>query len=200
MKHSNLIFNIILAIAVVVLYILHFSSPSATPVFTSTSDSTHVVDASAETVYVNGDSLLEKYEYFKKAKKDFEAKTARTENEITAKRTALEREFAAYQQQASGMSQDQRAKIEESLMRKEQELRTYSESAAAKLQEEQVSFNEKLFDKVSAYLKEHTKGKNYKIVMNYTKGTGILYANDSLDITNEVLRGLNEQYKSENKN
>lgn len=198
MKSSNLIFNIIIAIAVVVLYILHFSSPSVSPVFSGGSDSTHVVDASAETVYVNGDSLLENYDYFKKAKKDFEAKTARTENEITAKRTALEREFAAYQQQGASLSQDQRAKVEENLMRKEQELRTYSENAAAKLQEEQVKFNEKLFDKVSDYLKEHTKGKNYKIVMNYTKGTGILYANDSLDITNEVLEGLNDQYQKEN--
>ncbi len=198
MKKGNLIFNIIIAIAVVVLYILHFSTTSTSPVFTSALDSTHVVDESATTVYVNGDSLLENYDYFKKAKKDFEAKTARTENEIAGKRSVLEKDFANYQQQGASMTADQRAKIEEALMRKEQELRTYSESAAAKLQEEQVKFNEKLFDKVSAYLKEHTKGKKYKIVMNYTKGTGILYANDSLDITNEVLKGLNEQYKKEN--
>jgi outer membrane protein len=198
MKQGNLIFNIIIGIAVVVLYILHFSSPTASPVFTSTSDSTHVVDESATTVYVNGDSLLENYDYFKKAKKDFEAKTARTENEIAGKRSILEKDFANYQQQGSSMTTEQRAKIEEALMRKEQELRAYSESAATKLQEEQVKFNEKLFDKVSDYLKEHTKGKKYKIVMNYTKGTGILYANDSLDITNEVLKGLNEQYQKEN--
>jgi len=198
MKPTNLIFNIIIVIAIVVLYILHFTTSSTSPVFTAGSDSTKVLDASAQTVYVNGDSLLEKYDYFKKAKKDFEAKTARTEAEITAKRTALEREFAAYQQQGASLSQDQRAKIEENLMRKEQELRAFSENAASKLQDEQVKFNEKLFDKVSDYLKEHTKGKNYKIVMNYTKGTGILYANDSLDITNEVLEGLNAQFKKEN--
>lgn len=197
MKKSNLIFNVIIVIAIVILYVLHFTSTSNTPVFTSASDSSHVVDASAQTVYVNGDSLLENYEYFKKAKKDFEAKTSRTENEIAAKRSSLEKEFASYQQQAATLSADQRAKVEESLMRKEQELRSFGESAAAKLQEEQVAFNEKLFDKVSAYLKVHTKGKNYKIVMNYTKGTGILYANDSLDITNEVLDGLNAEYKSE---
>lgn len=198
MKQGNLIFNIIIGIAVVVLYVLHFSSPAASPVFTSASDSTHVVDESATTVYVNGDSLLENYDYFKKAKKDFEAKTARTENEIAGKRSILEKDFANYQQQGANMTAEQRAKIEEALMRKEQELRAYSESAATKLQEEQVKFNEKLFDKVSDYLKEHTKGKKYKIVMNYTKGTGILYANDSLDITSEVLKGLNDQYQKEN--
>ncbi len=199
MKQGNLIFNIIIGIAVVVLYILYFTSNNTnTPVFASTSDSSIVVDENAMAVYVNGDSLLENYDYFKKAKKDFEAKTLRTENEIAAKRTALEKEFANYQQIGASMTTEQRAKVEESLMRKEQELRTFGETAANRLQEEQAKFNEQLFDKVSAYLKEHTKGKKYKIVLNFTKGSGILYANDSLDITNEVLKGLNEQYNKEN--
>lgn len=199
MKQGNLIFNIILGLAVVILYILHFTSNSSkSPVFTSTSDSSVVVDEDAVAVYVNGDSLLENYDYFKKAKKDFEAKTLRTENEIAAKRTALEKEFANYQQTGASMSAEQRARIEESLMRKEQELRSFGENAANKLQEEQTKFNEQLFDKVSAYLKEHTKGKKYKMVMNFTKGSGILYASDSLDITSEVLKGLNEQYNKEN--
>lgn len=199
MKQGNLIFNIILGLAVVILYILHFTSNSSkSPVFTSTSDSSVVVDEDAVAVYVNGDSLLENYDYFKKAKKDFEAKTLRTENEIAAKRTALEKEFANYQQTGASMSAEQRARIEESLMRKEQELRSFGENAANKLQEEQTKFNEQLFDKVSAYLKEHTKGKKYKMVMNFTKGSGILYASDSLDITTEVLKGLNEQYNKEN--
>jgi outer membrane protein len=84
-------------------------------------------------------------------------------------------------------------------MRKEQDLRLFSENAAAKLQEDQSKFNEQLFDKVSKYLKEHTKEKSYKIVFNFTKGSGILYANDSLDITQEVLEGLNKQYKEKSK-
>lgn len=199
MKQGNLIFNILVGVAVVVLYILHFTSKPVSPVFINGSDSTMVIGQAATAVYVNGDSLLENYDYFKKAKKDFEARTIRTENEITAKRTALEKEFANYQQIGASLSADQRAKMEESLMRKEQELRLFSENAASKLQDEQVKFNEQLFDKVSAYLKDHTKDKSYKIVLNFTKGSGILYANDSLDITNEVLKGLNEQYKKEKK-
>lgn len=200
MKSGNIIFNSILAIAVIVLYILHFTAKPQGPVFVSASDSTILSSAQPfATAYVNGDSLLENYEYFKNAKKDFEAKTLRTEKQIEAKRGVLEREFANYQQTGASMTADQRAKVEESLMRKEQELRLFSENEAAKLQEEQNKFNEQLFDKVSDYLKEHTKDKSYKMVMNFTKGSGILYANDSLNITSEVLKGLNEQYKSKKK-
>lgn len=199
MKSGNIIFNSILAIAVIVLYILHFTAKPQGPVFVSASDSTILSAQPFATAYVNGDSLLENYEYFKNAKKDFEAKTLRTEKQIEAKRGVLEREFANYQQTGASMTPDQRAKVEESLMRKEQELRLFSENEGSKLQEEQNKFNEQLFDKVSDYLKEHTKDKSYKMVMNFTKGSGILYANDSLNITSEVLKGLNEQYKSKKK-
>ncbi len=197
MKSS--IFNIVLAIAVVVLYILHFTSKPQGPVFVNASDSTLMSMPSQGSAYVNGDSLLENYDYFKNAKKEFEAKTLRTEKEIEAKRSVLELEFTNYQKMASSMSPEQRARTEESLMRKEQDLRMFSENAASKLQEDQNKFNEQLFDKVSKYLKEHTKEKSYKIVFNFTKGSGILYANDSLDITEEVLEGLNKQYKEKSK-
>ncbi len=190
------IFNIIIAIAVVVLYILHFTNKAETPVFVNANDSTLLSVPGVGAVYVNGDSLLENYDYFKNAKKQFEAKTLRTEKEIEAKRNVLELEFTNYQKMASSMSPEQRARTEESLMRKEQDLRLFSENAATKLQEEQNKFNEGLFDKVSEYLKEHTKEKKYKIVFNFTKGAGILYANDSLNITNEVLEGLNKEYNS----
>ena len=196
---KSYIFNIVLAVAVVVLYILHFTSKPQGPVFVNASDSTLMAMPSQGSAFVNGDSLLENYDYFKNAKKDFEAKTLRTEKEIEAKRSVLELEFTNYQKMASSMSPEQRARTEESLMRKEQDLRLFSENAAAKLQEDQNKFNEQLFDKVSKYLKEHTKEKSYKIVFNFTKGSGILYANDSLDITEEVLEGLNKQYKEKSK-
>ena len=191
------LFHIIISLAVLVLYVLHFTADkSQAPVFINASDSTLMAMPGINAVYVNGDSLLENYEYFKNAKKQFEAKTVRTEKEIEAKRSVLELEFTNYQKMASSMSAEQRARTEESLMRKEQELRLYSENAANKLQEEQSKFNEELFDRVSKYLKEHSQEKSYKVVFNFTKGAGILYADDSLNITDEVLEGLNKAYRA----
>lgn len=198
MKKANLIYQVFSAIAIIVLFVLHFRTEptsDATKSLALLTDSNTVVGNGSLTVYVNGDSLLEKYEYFKKAKKDFEIKSTRTENEIKSRQSSLEREFAAYQQSAAGMTNEQRAKAEETLLRKEQSLRQFSEDAAMKFQEEQNKFNEELFDKVADFLKDYCKDKNYKIVLNYTKGTTILYADESLDITDEVLAGLNEEYK-----
>jgi Skp family chaperone for outer membrane proteins len=33
---------------------------------------------------------------------------------------------------------------------------------------------------------------NYKFILGYQRGSGILLANDSLDITKDVIRGIND--------
>ncbi len=198
MKNINTLFNILLIIAVTVLYYLHFNQ-GGQAVNTPDNFTTTEIAEVPLTVYVNGDTLLNNYEYFKEIKKTFEAKTKKTENDLIARQNSLQKEFMTYQQTGASMSQEQRMKTEESLMQKEQSFREYSESVAIKLQEEELKLNEELYDKVSDFLKDFSKDKNYKIILNYTKGTGILFANDSLDITKEVLEGLNKEHAAKKK-
>ncbi len=55
-------------------------------------------------------------------------------------------------------------------------------------------------EKVADYLKVYAKDKGYKMVLKYQKGMGdILFADESLDVTHEVIKGLNEAYNKEKK-
>ena len=73
----------------------------------------------------------------------------------------------------------------------------YQEQLGQQLMQEEARMNTALYDKVAAYLREYGLNKSLQIVLTYTKGSGVLYANDSLDITKEVMLGLNEAYKAE---
>jgi outer membrane protein len=151
-------------------------------------------------VYVNSDSLLNNYEYFKELKTKFEGKSKKAEADLKDKGAAFQREVAAYQQSANGLSADQRAQTEQRLARKQQELQTYQQNAGAALQNEEAAENEKLYDKVADYLKTHAKDRGYKMVLTYSKGnSAILFADESLDVTKEVIKGLNEAFKSDKK-
>jgi outer membrane protein len=151
-------------------------------------------------VYVNSDSLLNNYEYFKEIKAKFEDKSKKAEADLKDKGAAFQREVAAYQQSANTLSADQRAQTEQRLARKQQELQVYQQNAGSALQNEEAGENEKLYDKVSEYLKKHAKDKGYKMVLTYSKGnSAILFADESLDVTKEVIKGLNEAYKSDKK-
>ena len=147
-------------------------------------------------VYVNSDSLLSKYEYFKSIRSKFEEKSKKAQADLTAKGTAFQREVAQYQQQANGMSADQRAVTEERLARKQQELAAYNQNASNALANEEAAENEKLYEKVSEFLKKFAKEKGYKMVLTYSKGnSAVLFADESLDVTKEVVEGLNKAYK-----
>jgi outer membrane protein len=151
-------------------------------------------------VYVNSDSLLNNYEYFKDTRNRFQEKSKKAQVDLNAKGTAFQREVAEYQKSAQTMSADQRASTEERLARKQQELATYNQNAGAALQNEEAAENEKLYNKVSDYLKTYAKEKGYKMVLTYSKGNPtVLFADSSLEITKEVVAGLNEAYKKEKK-
>ncbi len=156
--------------------------------------------ASNSIVYVNSDSLLNNYEYFKSIRGRFEEKSKKAQADLTAKGTAFQREVAQYQQQAGSMSADQRAATEERLARKQQELAAYNQNASNALANEEAAENEKLYEKVSEFLKKFAKEKGYKMVLTYSKGnSAVLFADESLDVTKEVVAGLNEAYKKGDK-
>ena len=166
---------------------------------TKTSEST-TVSAKDQIVYVNSDSLLTKYEYFKDLKVKLDAKSKAAQDDMAAKTQAFQREAAQYQQQVNTMPADQRATTEQRLQRKQQELQAYQQNAGAALQGEQATEQEKLYNKVADYLKVYAKNKGFKMVLTYSKGnSAILFADESLDITSEVIKGLNEAYKADKK-
>ena len=162
---------------------------------TKKTDSTAAVSAGEKIVFVNSDSLLTKYDYYKDLKVKFEGKSKNAQADMQAKTQAFQREVAQYQQTAGSLAADVRKSTEERLGRKQQELQTYQQNAGGALQNEQAVENEKLYDKVAGYLKGYAKEKGYKMVLTYSKGnSAILFADESLDVTSEVIKGLNADY------
>jgi outer membrane protein len=74
------------------------------------------------------------------------------------------------------------------------------QNASSALANESAAENEKLYEKVAAYLKGYAKKKGYKMVLTYSKANPtVLYADESLDVTKDVVSGLNDAYKSDKK-
>jgi outer membrane protein len=153
-----------------------------------------------EIVFVNSDSLLTKYEYFKDMSARLEKKGKAAQADLVSRGQAFQREVAEYQKAAATMSADQRQATEQRLQRKQQELQAYQQNAGAQVQNDQSGEQAKLYEKVAEFLKTYAKDKGYKMVMTYQKGnSGILYGDASLDITSDVVKKLNEAYAKDKK-
>ncbi|WP_419701216.1 OmpH family outer membrane protein [Mucilaginibacter sp. NFX135] len=151
-------------------------------------------------VYVNSDSLLNKYDYFKDMSKRLEDKGKSSQGDLQAKGQAFQREVAEYQKNAATLPADQRQATEQRLQRKQQELQGYQQNANAEFQNAQATENAKLYDKIADFTKTYAKEKGYKLVLTYSKANPtVLYGDPSLDVTADVVKRLNEAYAKDKK-
>jgi outer membrane protein len=65
------------------------------------------------------------------------------------------------------------------------------------LQLEGVNANRSVIENIMSYLKDYSKDKNIQFILSYGFGGNLLYYDPSLDITDEILAGLNEKYLKE---
>lgn len=191
MKNASLVLNIVLAIAVAILYYLHFKDRQ--PAEAGVKNPAEVKGKA--NVYVNVDSLLTKYEFFKDTQKVLESKKFQLENELATKGRNLQNKAAFFQQKAPTMTMEQGRATEAALQKEQQEIIQYRERAAQGLGLEEQKKNEELYNKIYEYLKKYNAQNKYEFVLGYTKGGGILFADTDNDVTRKVLDGLNQEYK-----
>lgn len=151
-------------------------------------------------VFVNSDTLLNKYNYFKDMSKRLETKANAAKSNVGARGQAFQREYAEYQRNANTMAADVRQSTEQRLQREQQDFQTYQQNEAAAFQNEQATENGKLFDKIADFVKGYAKEKGYKLVLTYSKANPtVLYGDPALDVTADVARRLNEAYSKDKK-
>ena len=196
MKNLSLILNFVLLAAVLVLYILHFTSGKDQQ---SVASETSTEPFSVNIAYINSDTLLQNYEFSKVAADGLENKKDELQAEYENRARGLQTEIQNFQRNAQNMTIAQARAIEEDLTKKQQNLLRYQESLTQTLMQEEAKVSNQLYDKVADYLRDYGLTNNFQLVLTYQKGSGVLYANDSLNITKEVVDGLNQAYKQEAK-
>lgn len=148
-------------------------------------------------VYVNADSILTRFDYYKKLRNNMEAKARRSEQELESEARKLELEYADAQKKAQGMSQEQLAMLEQGLMRKQQNIMMLRENLSKELADEEEKLDKILRQKVQAYFKRLSKQEGYDYVLSYHYGSNVVYGNQTHDITARVIADLNREYAAE---
>lgn len=77
---------------------------------------------------------------------------------------------------------------------KEQQLLRYREAIQQRAQQENQRLTQAVLAEINAYLQQYGKAHGYTFILGATEGGNIVYAAEGTDITDDVLKGLNEQY------
>lgn len=214
---NNIVLGI-LSIAVIILYILHFSGSKqniAVQTTDSVKDSTTIVDSVATDssnapkeiaekcatsykgiAYVNMDTLLEKYKFAKDVNARLLKKEKDARAKLESKDTQLRTDYAKVQERYSKglMTQTEAQTESERLMKQQQELMNLEKSLTQGLLDEQKKFNKQLQDSIMKFFKEYNEEMHYEAIFSNTSNDNIIYAEQKLNITTDVINKLNDRY------
>lgn len=198
----NTVLLLIVMAGLIVLYILFFTSQRSVAPELVTGDSAQVsLLKGPSIVYVNIDSLNEHYEFVKVLKQNLESAGNRLQREVLGEQDALEKEAAEFQRKIStnSITEDQARVVYEELMMKQQALMDKKERYTQQVAEQEFSMNVQLLDTVNSFLARFNRTFGYDYILAYRTAGEILTANDSLDITRQVLVLLNKEYAARKK-
>lgn len=189
--------NIILLIAVVILFVLFFKNGESDGKVTASDAQSEILGNSSNNIaFIRSDSLMEKYELAIRMRADLESKQKRMEAEFNQKQSSFQKEAESFQKSvnAGTISIDQAQIKEKELMQKQQELIDLNQTLSGSLAKQEYDLNLELLDSISGFLERYNKEFGFDFILGYSPGGGILYASDKKDITVDVIKKMNESY------
>jgi outer membrane protein len=200
MKSFSTYLNVILILAVAVLYYLHFTQKpkeavKIRPSIAVKGDSSHPLIA-----YVDLDSLNEKIDYIKSNRKSMEAEQLSIESEWEAAYRGLESQKNEFLKKGASITQEQAESFQNMLLEKQQQVDNKKQVMLQKLNEKSYKFMDGIQKELQLFLDEYNESKAFTYI--FTTGNGLdymVYKDTTLNITKDVIEGMNDRYKSKTK-
>lgn len=177
------------------------SEPTTAPATETTAVATVATTASAPVcniriAYVDYDSLLLKFNLAQEMQKELIRKEMSINNIIEKERKTLQEEAAAFETKVQNnvFATQERAQAEyEKIMKKDQELLQRSQAMIAEFEKESITKSSEVTQSIMDYIKEYNSDAKFDFILT-KMGGNMLYANEALDITDEVVKGLNAKH------
>lgn len=201
MKQYSLYLNIVLVLAVGYLYYLHFSIPQTSKSKIKAAPVALNGQSSANSMaYVDLDSLNEKISYIKNKRKELEAEQEAIENEWQAGYRNLENQKNTFLKKGNAITQEEAEKFQQQLQEQQYQIDNKKQTLTQKLNDKSYKIMDGIQKKIKAFLEDYNSERNYTYI--FTTGNGldyIAYKDSSLNITQDVVEGMNEILEKESK-
>lgn len=201
MKNISTVLNVILILAVGVLYYLHFTSNKSTAVKTkSTITAASPTGPRPPIAYVELDSLNEKITFIKTKRKELESEQRAIENEWENGYRGLENQKNNFIKKGNAITQEEAQQFQGALIQQQQQIDGKKQALTQKLSEKSYKFLEGIQKQLKDFLEEYNKEKNYMYI--FTTGTGLdymVYKDSALNITSDVIAGMNAKINAASK-
>ena len=189
--------NAVLLLGLIGIYILHFTSAPKSKVNTEATAPLQK-EGGLTVAYVNTDTLLAKYQYAIDMEKELLAYKDQQEAYGRKQMEQFQADYQNYLQNGASMTLTQQQQKEAELKQRAEKMSTLEQELTAKIMERQMAENTKLLNAIFAFVREYNAAnQQFDIILRKTfENSPTLYLNPAMDITDEIVNGLNEEYQN----
>ncbi len=201
MKNTSLILSIVSLVAVVVFGVLSLTKGGKTADVQSEGAAVEAAASKGDIVYVDLDRVLMEYDMANDLRSVVETKVQNIQAEVNRRGKKLENDIADFQNKIDkGLMTRSVAEAQgQKLSQQEVEFNNYAAQKQQEINEEQVVMMNQLGDAIQTFINKYNEEKQYAMILTNSGGAPVITADAALDITDDVLAGLNEEYiKSKN--
>jgi outer membrane protein len=147
--------------------------------------------------FVKSSVMLEEYEGMKEAKKLYKVKAEGWGRQLDSLNTVYEEESAKYNQKLATLSEKEKKDEEIRVGLLFNKLLQIKAAIEKKAKEEDLEMTEGVLKQVNSYIEDFSKKNGYDVVIGTTLQGNLLYGNEAIDITRDLVEGLNKQYRGQ---
>jgi outer membrane protein len=202
MKHLSLVVNIVLFVAVGILYYLHFSSVKPNEK-KKKNQITQLAKANGNSPligYVDLDSLNEHISFIKNNRKLLESEQMAIEKEWENAYRNLQAQKDNFLKRGNSITQAEAEEFQGKLIQQQQIVDEKKQNSTQALNDKSYKFLDDVQKKLKAFLVDYNQDNKFNYI--FTTGNGLeymVYKDSALNITNDVVEGMNEILNNEKK-
>ncbi len=160
---------------------------------------TETVSHAGDIVYVQLDRILQEYDMANDKRSVVETKVQNIQAEVNRRGKKLEKDIKDFQDKMDkGLMTRSVAEVQSQKLQKAQDdFNAYAQQKQGEIQEEQIVMMNQLADAIKTWLDKYNETMGYAMILTNQGGAPVITGDATLDITDEVIAGLNEEYVAE---
>ena len=196
MKNTSLIISIVSLVVAVTFGVLYLTGKNDKKAAGAEGESTEITASAGDIVYVELDRILMEYDMANDLRSSVEAKIQKIQEEVERRGKKLEKDISAWQEKLNkGLMTRTVAEAQQAKLQKQQEeFAQYAAQQEQIAQEEQMVMMNQIGDAIKTFLDAYNVEKEYAMIITNSGGAPVITADEGLNITEDVLARLNEEY------
>jgi outer membrane protein len=194
MNRGLIILNLLLLIAVGVLFYLHFSSKKTTEVKTVSAKPSAKSLTECRIAYFEMDSIENSFTVVKDVKNELGREEDKINNEMASLEKKYRDKINQYQSQAATMTQVQSEMANRDVLQMQETIKGKKQELDSRYQDLYMRKMRDVKAKIEDFLKEYNNQKGYSYIVAYEPGL-FYYKDTAYNITPDVIKGLNQRYE-----